>query len=821
MKMVVGASLIATVLPMKAIEAQTNNQLVTVELKNYIGNPKTVNVVITGDYYLSGHENLVFSGTYVLKKSGNGTIELRSADQKKTIVLESGFTLIPKIYDTDNAIQVNNITYLGNMQFTLNGDVIRPTNTLSMEDYLKGVVPYEMENSWELEAQKAQAVAARTYALSQRKGVIDDTTQYQVYKGYDATKTRSIQAVSETEGNVLTSNGQYISALYSATNGGWQTSNTNVWGTPLVSYLPSKPDPYSIDAGKHLNWWFSLEKKQIDTTTLDLTKPNDWWGAVSETTVDKKQITDIKTYVVDNKLLGVSSVNDFKITEILNISYDTPPYVATKRLTGSVTFTYFLKKKDEYVMENGEIKTHTAKIERDSDDMRVVFQSSQISPHIQKVEETKTTFKVIGSGYGHGVGMSQWGAQQMAKVGKNYAEILAHYYEGTTLETKDTDYKGVIPAVDSIIVTASEKEKEETEIPSGVKTHVVIKGDTRYSVSQKFGITVDQLTEWSKLTNPILLSGQVLVVSDPSKVTTPKEELPVVMPPKETPIKDTKAPAEVSGFKTTVEVDAITLIFTKPKDVDFSHVEILRNGLVVNKKGTTTTFTDTGLKENTTYSYVVKTVDKTGNKSKGAIVTVTTKKKAVNNATTYTVKKGDSLSAIAKKYGTTYQNIMNWNKLKTTTIYVGQTLQVSNANQPVVKPTPTPPAPTINPKKTANVTASVLNMRSGAGTSYKVVAVLKKNQVVTVNSVAGKWANVTYGSKKGYVSTDYLVIATTTGNAPTNTAKPVVGTMYTVKPGDTLFNVAKKYNTNVSTLKSWNKLTSNVIRTGQILTVKK
>lgn len=963
MKIVLAASLLTTMMPHQAYGSNEGSQLVSVKLQNYLGNVTTINLLFTGEYVLSGHPDVTFSGSYTVKKSSDGNLELSNGDKTHSLVLKSGFTLVPKVYGTNHSISVNGITYLGNIQFTLEGNVIRPINTLSTEDYLKGVVPYEMSNSWELEAQKAQAVAARTYALSKGAAVINDTTTYQVYKGYNAANAKSIQAVNETQGKVLKSGGKYISALYSATNGGWQMSNTNVWGSGLESYLPSKADPYSVRAGQHLNWWFSLEKKQIDTTALDLTTPNTWWNTVSESTLDKTQISEIKNYVVRNKLIGVNSVNDFKITDIVNVKYD-PAGDAKKRLLGSVTFNYFLKKDGNYVMgDDGNIKVHTYTIEKDSDDMRVVF-SSQKSPYIQQVEESETTFKVIGSGYGHGVGMSQWGAQQMAKEHLNYEQILAFYYEGASLENENTSYSGVIAAPDSVIVKENGK---PTEVPSGVKTYTVQEGDTRWSIANQFGITIEQLTEWNGIQPPYYLyKGTLLIVSEPTKeepTPTPEEpkdttppnnvtglkatvgvdmitlsftkpsdvdfagvevlrdgkviaskvtattyvdkelkegtkytytvksfdktgnkstgtsisattnkqpvedmiyhtvkagetlwkisqlygvstssiqqlnglssnvihvgqKLKIKEQQKETtpPPKDTTPPREVTGLKTSVTVNTVKLTFTKPSDADFSGVEILRDGKVIASNVTGANYEDKGLKENTKYTYTVKTFDKTGNKSKGTSIAATTKKNTTppptqTPSTTYTVKKGDTLSSIAKKYNTTYQNIMTWNQLKTTTIYIGQTLKV-NGTTTNTPNTPSNPTPTT--KKTGKVTASTLNMRSGAGTNTKIIGTLKKNEIVTVNSVSGVWAYVTAGSKKGYVHTDYLNITTSTSSSTNPTTPPSSNAKtHKVKSGDTLFALSVQYNVSVANIKSWNKLSSNTIRVGQVLTVRK
>ena len=96
--------------------------------------------------------------------------------------------------------------------------------TLSVEDYLLGVVPYEMSNSFPLEALKAQAVCARTYALSHVRGDpyydLEDTTNDQVFRGVNLTYGNAIQAVRDTAGVVGTYKGELASCYYSASNGG-------------------------------------------------------------------------------------------------------------------------------------------------------------------------------------------------------------------------------------------------------------------------------------------------------------------------------------------------------------------------------------------------------------------------------------------------------------------------------------------------------------------------------------------------------------------------------------------------------------------------
>ena len=124
--------------------------------------------------------------------------------------------------------------YPGDLTLTLTDQgLLRPVCTLSVEDYLLGVVPYEMSNSFPLEALKAQAVCARTYALSHVRGDpyydLEDTTNDQVFRGVNLTYGNAIQAVRETAGIVGAYKGELASCYYSASNGGQTELVENVW----------------------------------------------------------------------------------------------------------------------------------------------------------------------------------------------------------------------------------------------------------------------------------------------------------------------------------------------------------------------------------------------------------------------------------------------------------------------------------------------------------------------------------------------------------------------------------------------------------------
>ena len=146
--------------------------------------------------------------------------------------------------------------YLGDMHYQVasngtSGQKIAVTNHVGMEDYLLGVVAYEMSDTWPLEALKVQAVCARSYAACKiapsASYDIVDTASDQVYKGYDASNTNVIEAVKATRGEVLmNSAGQVVRAYYGASNGGQTELTSNAWSGEALPYYPMKDDPYDL-----------------------------------------------------------------------------------------------------------------------------------------------------------------------------------------------------------------------------------------------------------------------------------------------------------------------------------------------------------------------------------------------------------------------------------------------------------------------------------------------------------------------------------------------------------------------------------------------
>ncbi len=390
-------------------------ELVSVRLVNYVGDAKELDLYLTGNflstdptirldegvkYHLTSHKDS-------LLLEGNGAIQ----------EFKTPFILYPDQYDTHHVIRINRRPYLGAIEFRLEEvGPIRPVNHIPLEDYLKGVVPYEVFPTWEVETLKAQALAARTYAAAHVKKEIDDTISYQVYGGY-TWYPQTTKAVEETRGEVITYRNRLIEAFYSASNGGMTESNAHVWGGNSISYYPIKRDPFDPVHP----WELQLDQVQISIEHIDWNHP-DWWERIveknKEITATMKKWLYRKGYVGDLKIL---SVPRFELAE--------HRYTSQRATKGSIEIEFLRRLLD------GTVLFETVSLsDVPLSHIRPLLGGNRFKSYlIDSLTLDKGTYSMKGKGYGHGVGMSQWGAHYMGLQGKTYREILQFYFPGTQI----------------------------------------------------------------------------------------------------------------------------------------------------------------------------------------------------------------------------------------------------------------------------------------------------------------------------------------------------------------------------------------------------
>ncbi len=283
---------------------------------------------------------------------------------------------IERIGNSKGELLIDGMKYKGNIEVWKGQNGLYVINEIGLEEYIKGVVAGEMGSSWEIEALKAQAVAARTYAIFHIKNGsrqrplryhLTSSVLHQVYKG--TTIPEGIKrAVEETKGEVILYEGKPIIAYYHSTSGGITEEASEVFskGYPYLKPIKttSELSPYHV-------WERKIPISEIENAT------------------GLKGIKDIQieSYTVSGR------VRELKIilaeTETLYPAKDLRKDIGWDRLP------------------------------------------STMITNISKVEDA---FIIEGKGYGHGVGMCQWTALDMAKRGMNYREILSFFYPGTTVE---------------------------------------------------------------------------------------------------------------------------------------------------------------------------------------------------------------------------------------------------------------------------------------------------------------------------------------------------------------------------------------------------
>lgn len=411
-------SIIISLFPFPFVQAQNSEPIVKVKLTNYLGNKTEVTLKPNGDYITNDSNVVLKAGETYLLKQENGKLSL----YQNGSFIKSYETFSTQPIQPRTQLSINNRLYLGSFDFIIeNGLYVRPINSVYMEDYLKGVVPIEMYPSWNLEALKTQAVAARTYAMSYlNRGIINDTISYQVYGGYIWTPSTT-KAVDDTKGQVLLLNGRLIDAVYSASNGGMTESNANAWGNMAVPYLTIKEDAFDPKTP----WSFSFNKTQIDLTGKDLSKSSEWWTSTKE--VDATIAYNIKMWLnkngYANKDIKIVTVSDFSLHGV---------GTGGRMSKGNITVDFLVKDITDATgtLVPQRVSYKDASVSR----IRAMIGNRVILSYlVDSVNTESTVVYVKGRGDGHGVGMSQWGAKYMGDAGKSYEDILKFYYTGVTI----------------------------------------------------------------------------------------------------------------------------------------------------------------------------------------------------------------------------------------------------------------------------------------------------------------------------------------------------------------------------------------------------
>jgi len=327
--------------------------------------------------------------------------------------------------------------YYGGFEYQrVTGGNMSVVNVVSIEDYVKGSVGWEIGNDKPLEAIKAQAVCARTYAAMQTRHRsqgfdVCTTVDCQVYQGLASANELTDRAVDETAGVYMYYNGKYAEAYYYSSNGGATEDAKNVWNDE-VGYLRGKSDPYEAHVasripGYHWSAVFTggelaakLRARGIDVGTVRNVYVSEFTPTGNVYSLTFVGTSGSKTVYREScrTLLGLRSMR-------FTVGTDAPSYSVNdgKTAVSGIRGAYLIS-------GTGEVSAYDGGAE----DVYVITSGGTAKPESAASGADAGRFTFTGSGWGHNVGMSQWGATAMAELGYGYRDILEFYFTGVTIQ---------------------------------------------------------------------------------------------------------------------------------------------------------------------------------------------------------------------------------------------------------------------------------------------------------------------------------------------------------------------------------------------------
>ncbi len=395
-----------------------------------------------------------FKSNVQVVMSSPGVIKAGSASLKLPVTIRS-----------NSMIRWNNRPYRGHFRLFPEGRGFNVINVLGVEDYLKGVLKMEVNPAWPMESLKAQAIIARTYALRNRNRHgssgfdICALNHCQVYRGVNAEDPILTKAVESTRGMVLKYQGAYAATFYHSDSGGHTANVSAVWGSS-IPYLQGRPEPVNYQS-PYSSWQATIRMSDIQRA---LSSKGINVGKLSGIQVAS---TDSAGRAVDLALLGSSGRTTIRASQFrmimgsdrirstfFTIGGSGPPVHASPSRSGTTVPGFNegenipLSGKDEQILlsltQKGVFKTEElmdmlVRPERRGFYLRKALERQsgselQLDLPVSGPVASGDTVTFVGKGWGHGVGLSQWGAKSLAEAGWDHKRILQHYFPGTSID---------------------------------------------------------------------------------------------------------------------------------------------------------------------------------------------------------------------------------------------------------------------------------------------------------------------------------------------------------------------------------------------------
>jgi stage II sporulation protein D len=820
-------------IPGSASEAAAFNGIIKARVST-AGQTADIRVIPHGKYYIAESPGTKLQDTeYKVHLSGSNVQILLSGKavytgSKITLVRAAGNTVNNFIIFPASPTQKTRICYPGNMEFSASGGALYAVNHVYVEEYVMGVVPYEMSPSWPTEALKAQAVCARNYGVkaalnssATARYHIGDTASTQVYRGVpgvssdgtvNMTTYNTIKnVVNATDRQVMRYVGDVFSAYFSAWNGG-ETLNARGWTgntSSVYGYTVVKPDVYD-DRRCRDAYWDKSPYKVVVNTDLHSPTGNDVNMDIQKMLVNKYKaqygVSASDVYVVSTGGIKGKAPSAEPAVSIVFQDFYCDVRFNTESSNKRVTFT------------DADLKSALG------------ISSSYIAFRIENDAEEGTT-TLYNVRYGHGVGMSQRGAQQMANEGKDYKFILNFYYKDVTLSKLSVS----APALPAMPGGGAQTTYTGTIVNCTTAVNVRSGPGTSYSKvgtapkGAKYTVTKPNYTaDWHQ----IVYNGKTAYIhkdylSVKAVTTTPKPSASATPKPATPTPKPTATAAPPATYIGTV-VNCTTAVNVRSgPGTNYSKLGTAKKGATytVKKKNYTADWHQISYNGKTAYIHKdylsIKATTSTPKPSTtptpstatsytGTVVNCTT---AVNvrsgPGTNYsklgTAKKGATYTVKKRNYTADWHQISYNGK----TAYIHKsylsvkavTSKGTATSTPKPSATPTPSTTTSYTGTVVNCTTAV-NVRSGPGTNYSKLGTAKKGATYTVKkrNYTADWHQISYNGKTAYIHKSYLSVkAVTSKGAATPTPKPATYTG-TIVNCTTAVNVRSGPGTNYSLL---------------------
>lgn len=327
--------------------------------------------------------------------------------------------------------------YPGGFEYRVNGDgTLTVINVVDIEDYVKGVVPYEMDKDWPLAALEAQAVCARTYAVKNRHPSLGFDvcagTCCQVYYGRNRATDLTDEAVDNTAGEMLYYDGKPIeNAVYCASNGGATEDGINVWGSD-IPYLVGKKDPYEAQTNIP-NYSWSVTYTADELTWILEQKEYDIGTVKNVYVAEFTDMGNVARVTFEGSRGSVTVKGETCRTIFYSATYGKS--VKSQRFTingAGAGGGIYVNDEDTCLtsLEGVRVLSGSGKTAKLTGTASVLSASgtATIGEDRKPAASRDGTFTITGTGSGHNLGLSQYGAKAMAELGYTYDEILEFYY---------------------------------------------------------------------------------------------------------------------------------------------------------------------------------------------------------------------------------------------------------------------------------------------------------------------------------------------------------------------------------------------------------